>query len=185
MTPDQVFTMVREVVILFGGISIVLFGLAAWLGGLWAKKILLHAAHALGLSKATFDRQLDLLVEYYGTFYRHYRLCQNTANADAIRAPDGAITHTKETFLEELDAFLESWHSQEGRIRLFLPNDLLPLQEEAIDAFNAFKRAVQAFRGTEETRNAKMDAFRAIHSVKERMEKRLRRFLRSDSQPGP
>jgi hypothetical protein len=182
VTPEQIITVVREAALFFGGAAAVVVALIAWLGTLLAKRILqtegLRLGHELGLSKATFERQLDLLLEYFATFYRHYRLCQDTANADAIRAPDGTITYTKDTFLNELDSFLENWHAQEGKIRLFLPAELLSVHSEAIDAFNEFKRAVQAFHDTDERRDAKITAFRQVHDVKDRMETGLRQFLR-------
>ena len=185
MTPDQIITIVREAALFFGGTAAVVVALIAYLGMIYAKRTLqiegLRLGHELGLRKATFARQLDLLLEYFATFYRHYRLCQDTANADEFRAPDGTITYTKATFLNELDSFRENWRAQEGRIRLFLPDELLSVHIEAIDAFNEIKRAVQDFRGTVETGQAKMAAFRKVHDLKDKMQTGLRAFLHAES----
>ena len=192
MTPEQVIGAVRQAALFFGGAAAVVVALIAWLGSLWARRILqtekarfdatiLRVGHEFRLTKATFERQLELLMDYFSNFYRHYRLCQDTANADAVRGPDGSITHTKDRFLTELDDFLATWREQEGKIRLFLPVELLPVHDDAIDAFNEFKRAVDAFRGTYETREAKLEAFRKVHDIKGRMEAGLRQFLRTET----
>jgi hypothetical protein len=188
---EEALSLVRQAAAFFGTAAAVVIGLVAFLGGLFAKRVLqneraaieaglLALGHELGLVKVTFEKQRDLLTDYYTTFYRHYRRCQDTATADALRSPDDSITMTKDEFLKELDAFLEDWREQEPRIRLFLPSPLLQVHSDAIDAFNEFKRSVDRFNNTEEGRTRKKEAFAKVHRVKENMEAGLRDFLRTD-----
>lgn len=188
---EEVLSLIRQAATFFGGAAAVIIALVTFLGGLFAKKILqneraaieaglLALGHELGLVKVTFEKQRDLLTDYYVTLYKHYRLCQDTAKADGYRSPDAHITMTKDEFLEKLDAFLHDWHEQEPRIRLFLPSPLLQVHSDAIGAFNEFKRSVDCFDKTEGSRNRKKEAFAKVHHIKERMEIGLRDFLRTD-----
>ncbi|ABE46054.1 hypothetical protein [Polaromonas sp. JS666] len=191
MTIEDGLTLIGAVAISFGGGAVIVIGLSTYLADLWAKRTLqreqsaLQAQleemkHELGLAKSSYDRYLDLVLEYYGVFYRHYRMCQRTANADAHRQPDGKITFTQDEFLANLDVFLVDWAAQEGEIRLLLPSKLLELHGEAIDCFNRFKHSVENFRKDDVTRKAKEDAFVQIESVKSRLEESLREFLRTE-----
>ncbi len=175
----------------FGGGAIIVVALSSWLGSLWASRILQNERglietqlvafrHDLGLVRATYENHLNRVLDYYDTFWRHYRLCQQAASADAIRSPNGRVSFTKESFLNQLDEFLSEWAEQEGRIRLILPSRVLEQHEHAIKAFNAFKRAIDKFDNSPEGRKRKKEAFENVHSVKERMEKELRDFLKTE-----
>lgn len=188
---EEVLSIIREAAAFFGGAAAVIIALVVFLGGLFAKKILqneraaieaglLALGHELGLVKVTFEKQRDLLTDYYVTFYNHYRLCQHTATADGYRSPDERVTMTKDEFLKKLDAFLEDWREQEPRIRLFLPSPLLQVHSDTIDAFNEFKGSVDRFNKTDEGRTRKREAFAKVHRVKDSMEAGLRNFLRTD-----
>jgi len=165
--------------------------LAGWLGTIWAKRILQNEGaklnealeaikHELSLEKSSYEHYLDLIIEYYRVFYRHYRSCQRAAHADAHRLPDGSITHTKDEFLKSLDSFLEDWSEKEGAIRLLLPKKAMELHEEAVSLFNRFKDAVEEFDSDDHSRQAKQEAFVPIHDLKTRMEEVLREFLRTE-----
>ena len=177
---EDALTLVGAVAVSFGGGAVIVIGLSSYLGDLWAKRILQNEQHELGLARSSYDHYLDLILEYYQVFYRHYRMCQRAANADGHRLPDGTITSTQHEFLKTLDSFLIDWAAQEGRIRLLLPSRILALHGEAIDGFNVFKRAVEGFRKDDATRQAKVEAFRKIESVKSRLEDALREFLRTE-----
>ena len=138
--------------------------------------------HELNLAKSSYEHYLDFILDYYRVFYRHYRMCQRTASADAHRTlPSREITYTKDEFFTALDTFLSDWAAQEGAIRLLLPAKALELHSEAIGCFNNFKTAVDQFQGTDETRNAKEDTFATIESVKSRLKTALREFLRTEN----
>ena len=180
MSLEDALTLVGAVALSFGGGAVIVIGLSAWLADLFAKRTLQREQHELGLAKSSYDHYLDLILEYYRIFYRHYRLCQRTANADGHRQPEGEITYTKDEFLAGLDTFLADWATQEGKIRLLLPSRILALHEEAIDCFNRFKRAVDQFKKDDKTRKEKKDAFAAVESIKSRIEEALREFLRTE-----
>ena len=192
MTLSDLLLVVSAVAVSFGGGAVIVIGLSGWLGNLWAKRILQNESavlqinleqlrHEMALSKSSYEHYLDLILNYYSTFYRHYRLCQRTANADAHRKTDGEITYTKEEFLSKLDQFLKDWNNQEGHIRLLLPAKLLAVHEDAIKCFNEFKRIIDAFQHDGESHEKKKTAFRAIDEVKSRMEDLLREFLRTEN----
>lgn len=191
MSLEDTLTIIGAVTLSFGGGAAIVIALSGWLADMWAKRILQREQaslnerleglrHELGLARSSYEHYLDLILEYYRVFYRHYRLCQRTANVDAHRQPDGQIIYTKDEFLSALDTFLSDWADQEGKIRLLLPLKTLALHSKAIDCFNRFKRAVDNFRGDEETRNEKTEAFQAIDNVRTQIEETLRDFLRTE-----
>lgn len=191
MATEDTFTVI-DVLAWFGGGAAIVIGLSSWLGNVWAKRIfqtenaslqarLDKLSHELGLTKSSYDKRLDPILDYYALLYRHYRLCQRTTSADAHRKlPDGEVTNTKDMFLDAIDQFFVDWAAQEGRIRLLLPAHLLAIHEEAVDGFNEFKRAVVAFNSDDESREQKRKAFGAIENVKSRLEVGLREFLRTE-----
>lgn len=187
----DILKLLVAVTLSFGGGAAIVIWLSGYLGGLWAKRILQNEQstlqrglnehlHELSLAHSSYEHYLDLILAYYKTFYRHYRLCQRTSEADAHRQPDGAITYTKEEFLSSLDSFLEEWASREGEIRLLLPSKVLAIHMEAIDGFNKFKQAIDAFDTTDGSREKKEAAFREVDEVKNRLESQLREFLRTE-----
>lgn len=191
MTLSDALALVAAVVVSFGGGAVIVVALARWLAGITAQRILQKEGaalqrqleelkHELSLSKSSYEHYLSLILDYYAVFYQHYRLCQRTAEADAHRLPEGIITYTKDEFFEKLDPFLEDWRKQEGRLRLLLPAKALLVHEAAVAAFNQFKRAVDNFLGTEETRDPKRKAFAEVERVKSEMESVLRDFLRTE-----
>ncbi|GAB1389041.1 MAG: hypothetical protein AMXMBFR78_36470 [Rubrivivax sp.] len=180
MTIEDALTLVSAITVSFGGGAVIVIGLSSYLGNLWTKRILQNEQYELGLAKSSYDHYLDLILEYYQVFYRHYRMCQRAANADGHRLSNGTITSTQDEFLEALDDFLVDWAAQEGKIRLLLPSRILELHGEAIDCFNVFKRAVDGFRKDDITRQAKVEAFMKVESVKSRLEDALREFLRTE-----
>ena len=193
MTIVDILKVVSAVAASFGGGAVIVIALSGWLGNLWAKRILQNESavlqrsleqlrYEMALSKSSYEHYLDLILNYYSIFYRHYRLCQRTASADAHRRTDtGEITYTKEEFLSKLDQFLKNWNEQEGSIRLLLPAKLLSTHEEAIKSFNEFKRVIDSFEHDDESHEKKKTAFRAIDEVRSRMENYLREFLRTEN----
>lgn len=192
MTIWDALTLVGAIAASLGGAAAVVIALSGWLGNLWAKRILQHEQsklqaqleelrHELSLEKSSYERYLELILEYYTLFYRHYRMCQRTARADAHRRlPNGEITETKDEFLAKLSGFIGEWNVQEGKIRLLLPSRILEIHSEAITCFNRFKRTVDEFESSDEARRKKEEAFQAVEDVKNRLEAGLRDFLRTE-----
>ena len=175
----------------FGGWALVVAALTHYLADLFAKRALQREAagfssqlatfgHEWKLRESSYAKHLDLLLDYYATFYRHYRLCQNATNQDAHRMPDGKIVKTKDTFFAELDQYRSEMRQQEGKARLLLPASLLQLNEDGIAAFNRFKDAMARTVYDEEFHEAKRKAFADIIDVKSRLESGLRNFLRTE-----
>lgn len=192
MPTDDIAKIAGLIFASFGGGAVIVIGLASWLGSLWANRVLqgeqakfdiqLEALrHEFGITKSAYEHHLDLILDYYATFYKHYRLCQRTACVDVYRKlPDGEMADTKNEFLKTLDGFLSDWAAQEGRIRLLLPVKLLSIHEEAVTRFNEFKRAVQEFSTAESFPRKKENAFHGVHEVKSKFEAGLREFLRTE-----
>lgn len=175
----------------FGGWAVVVAAMTHYLADIFAKRALQREAsrfsekladlgHELKLRESSYTKHLDLLLDYYATFYRHYRLCQNATNQDAHEFPDGSIIKTKDIFFEQLDHYLSESKAQEGKARLVLPAHLLDLHDESISAFNEFKDAMKRAKYDEVFQESKRQAFAKVHSTKERMEAGLREFLRTE-----
>jgi hypothetical protein len=175
----------------FGGWALVVAALTHYLADIFAKRALQREAarfseqlaslsHELKLRESSYSKHLDLLLDYYATFYRHYRLCQNAANQDAHRFPDGTVVKTRDTFFKQLDLYLAESKTQEGKARLVLPAELLALNDEGIAAFNAFKDAMQREQYDEVFHENKVKAFARVQAVKEKFELGLREFLRTE-----
>lgn len=180
----------------FGGWAVVVAALTHYLSDLFAKRTLQREAaafgkqladlgHELKLRESSYSKHLDLLLNYYTVFYRHYRLCQNAANWDAHKFPDGTVVKTRDTFWENLDAYRSDMAALEGTARLLLPESLLALHEEGIAAFNAFKDVMKTNAYDEKYHKRAREEFAKILSVKERMEFGLRRFLRTEHMLSP
>lgn len=175
----------------FGGWALVVAGLTHYLADIFAKRALQREAarfseqlaslgHELKLRESSYSKHVDLLLDYYAVFYRHYRLCQNAANQDAHKQVDGTVVKTKDTFFEELDLYRAESKAQEGKARLVLPLELLELNEEGIAAFNAFKDALLRNQYDEVFHENKYKAFVRVQAVKEKLELGLREFLRTE-----
>jgi len=191
MALEDMLKLIVAVAASFGSGAVIVVVLSKWLGGLWAARILQEErgkiehqlselSHELSLAKSSYDHYLDLILDYYKIFYRHYRLCQRASGADAHKQPDGSVTFTKDDFFNSLDTHLAEWSDREGKIRLLLPTPILGTHMEATDAFNIFKRALKEFDTSEESRQAKKNAFLVIDSVKGKLEQQLRDFLRTE-----
>lgn len=175
----------------FGGWAVVVGVLTHYLADLFAKRTLQREAsrfteqlaslsHELKLRESSYSKHLDLLLDYYSIYYRHYRLCQDATNQDVFRMPDGSIIKTRDVFLERLGQYLQQSEEQEGKVRLLLPAALLTVHGEAIDAFNEFKEAMRRTTYDEKFHDQTRTAFAKVHEVKGRLESGLREFLRTE-----
>lgn len=180
----------------FGGWAAVVGVLLHYLSDLHAKRTLQREAsaltqkvadlsHELKLRESAYTKHLELLIRYYETFYRHYRICQNATNQDAHQFPDGRIVKTRDTFWEKLDAWRSDMAALEGSARLLLPSSLLELHEESISAFNQFKDVMNRTVYDNQYHSDKEEAFARIEDVKLRLEAGLRQFLRTEHMVSP
>ena len=120
---------INAILVPFGGWAIVVIALISFLANLWARRILQQEAakisgklndigHEFKLRESSYQKYLDLLLDYYSTFYRHYRLCQKATDRDGILFNDGTIKKTIDIFFEELDNSISEFKAQEGKTRL-------------------------------------------------------------------
>jgi hypothetical protein len=175
----------------FGGWAAVVAVLLHYLSDLHAKRTLQREAsalsqkvadlaHELKLRESAYAKHLELLVLYYETFYRHYRICQGATNQDAYQFPDGSVVKTRDTFWEKLDGWRSEMTALEGSARLLLPSSLLDVHEESIAAFNQFKDVMKRTVYDDKYQSDKRDAFARVEDVKLRLEAGLRAFLRTE-----
>ena len=193
MKYEDLFKIIALVLTSFGGGALIVVALSSWLGKLWMGRILQveKAAiekqlegirHELGLSRSSYEHHLDLILDYYALFYKHYQKCRRAAYADAHRQlPDGETVPTKDEYLDSLSKILQDWDNYYGRVRLLLPAKLLAIHEEAIHKFNEFRDAVYSFSSAEPEPRRKKIAFEELNEIKNRLEEGLREFLRTES----
>jgi hypothetical protein len=190
-SPEELASLLLQALAAFGGWTAIVAALAYYLGDLFAKRTLQREAsalsqqvaalgHELSLRKSSYDKHLDLLLDYYANFYRHYRACQAAAQKDAVQLPDGTRVSMKDKFFEELDDYLARTGAAEGRIRLILPARALGLHSETLRLFNEFRRVMERKLYDEEFHTRKSAVFMELHSIKEELEKVLREFLRTE-----
>lgn len=189
--PQSWYAQVLSVLEPFGGWAAVVAVFLHYLSDLHAKRTLQREAsaltqkvadlsHELKLRESAYARHLELLIRYYETFYRHYRICQNATNQDAHQFADGSIVKTRETFWEKLDAWRSDMAALEGSARLLLPSSLLELHEESISAFNQFKDVMKRTVYDSKYHSDKEEAFARIEVVRLHLEAGLRQFLRTE-----
>ena len=193
MTIEDTLTITSLVIASFGGGAIIVIGLSSWLGKLWTGRILQEEKaaidakldsirHELGLTKSSYEHHLDLILDYYALFYKHYLMCSRAANADAYKPlPDGEITHTREEYLDNLEDILKEWQAYHGRVRILLPTKLLTIHESAIGKFNEFRDAIYEFKSSDEQPRRKTVVFKELDEIKNQLESGLRDFLRTES----
>lgn len=191
MNENEIISLIKEMLKFFGGAICIIVAFVSWLSALWQKRILQQEQnslmqkleshkHQLSLAKSSYDNYLDKILEYYNTYYKHYRLCQRACTADAHRQPDGSITSTQDDFDAGLDQFLQEWSSQEGKIRILLPDKILAIHERSITAFNHVRDAVYKFKKDAPSREKKLNAFEQLNDTKCELETALRSFLRTE-----
>lgn len=191
LSVSDLTSLVTWFVTAFGGWTILVGALVYYLGDRMTKrtiqnegaaisKALAALGHELKLRESSYAKHVDLLLQYYSVFYRHYRLCQSVVNQDALKQPDGTIIKTRDKFFEQLDELLAQFREGEGRIRLVLPEHLLAIHEDSIAAFNGFKDAIKGEVYDDKYHQDKRTTFARVLEVKKAMETGLRAFLRTE-----
>ena len=138
--------------------------------------------HELALAHDTYEKNLDLILEYYARIYRHYRVCQEAANFDVLVAPDHSERYPKKNYLDKIEAFRADWNRDEGKLRLLLPKRILDLYEKTLSVINVFTRAIKRHTESQDDRNKAgiQSAFERVHEETTRLELDLRDFLRTE-----
>lgn len=188
---ENVLEFISWMLAALGGWALVVIGLTTLLTTIFVKRTLQREAavlsekltyigHEFKLRESSYEKYLDLLLDYYSMFYRHYRLCQNATNQDAHRFDDGTIVKTRDVFFEQLDNYVSELKAQEGKLRLVLPPHLLEFHEESIVAFNQFKDVMKRDNYDESFQTARRETFAKIITVTDKLEGGLRDFLRTE-----
>ena len=193
MPSEDILKITSLIIASFGGGAVIVIALSSWLGKLWMGRILQeekaliteqleNIRHELSITKSSYEHHIDLILDYYALFYKHYLMCSRAANADAYRPlPNGELIHSREEYLANLEEILNSWQAYHGRVRLLLPTKLLSIHEEAIGKFNEFRDAVYSFTSAEPEPRKKAVVFKELDEIKSRLEAGLRDFLRTES----
>ncbi len=193
MPTDTLWNAALAVLATFGAGSVIVVGLARWLGEIIAKRILQTEQNVVlqrleelkqefGLASLSYERHVEVVTEYYAMFYRSYRLCQDVVNWDVTKRPGCEDVNSRDQYLREINPIVDDWNARQGVIRLVIPRKVLELHEEAIRAFGRFNTAVMDFDyGDESKRRENEAAFEEIDRIKRRLEEELRLHLRSDS----
>ncbi|WP_211466863.1 hypothetical protein [Collimonas silvisoli] len=190
-TSAELLSLFTWVVSAFGGWTILVSAFVYYLADRMTKRAIQNEGaaisralatlgHELKLRESSYAKHVDLLLKYYSIFYRHYRLCQNVVNQDALKQPDGTIIKTKDVFFDQLEALLIEFREGEGRIRLVLPEHLLSIHEDSIAAFNDFKNAIKSDIYDDKYHRDIREAFARVIEVKRTMEDGLREFFRTE-----
>lgn len=138
--------------------------------------------HELALAHETYEKNLDLILEYYARIYRHYRVCQEAAHFDVFVAPDGSERYPKKDYLDKVEAFRGDWNRDEGKVRLLLPKRIRERHEKTLGAINVFTRAVKQHRKSQDDRDKAgiQSAFETVDEETMKLELDLRDFLRTE-----
>lgn len=180
----------------FGGWAVIVAAFTHYIADLFAKRTLQREAerftekltdfgHELKLRESSYSKHLDLLLAYYSAFYRHYRICQNATNQDALRYEDGSIVKTRDIFWNKLDNYREEMAELEGAARLLLPSSILSLHEDGISAFNSFKDVMKRKQFDQNYHDEVREAFSRIIKTKQALEEGLRHYLRTEHMLNP
>ncbi len=132
------------------------------------------------LTKATYDKHIQVIFDYYANIYRYYRLCQKAASSSHVRKPGEPRKTTKSIFEDKLDDIVLQHQTVSGYVRLLLPPDVLEICSRLTDAFNDFKNLVKELPEDATSLPKRQEAFKQIHDKKNELETALRKFLRVD-----
>ena len=197
MAIDTFWNAALAAVATFGAGSVIVVGLARWLGEITAKRIpqaeqnivlqrLEELKQEFGLASLSYEKHVEVVTGYSEMFYRSYRLCQDVVNWDVTKRPGCEDVNSRDKYLKEINPIVDDWNARQGVIRLVIPRRVLELHEEAIRAFGRFNTAVIDFDSFDEsTRRENEAAFEEIDGIKRCLEEELRIHLRSDTVQPP
>jgi len=132
------------------------------------------------ITKATYDKHIQVIFDYYANIYRYYRLCQKAASSSHVRKPGEPWETTKSIFEDKLDDIVLQHQTLSGYVRLLLPPDVLEICSRLTDAFNDFKNLIKELPEDATSLPKRQEAFKLINDKKSELETSLRKFLRVD-----
>jgi hypothetical protein len=194
MTLAQIFEVSGAILVSIGGAAAIIFGLSSFLAKVWANRILEsdrdkyrqeieRLKHDNALQKSSYERYMDLIVDYHDFIYRHYRVAQNAASFDVLNFENKPKVNTKRNFVEHIDGFRDELNQMEGRLRIILPKQILDLHEDHLNIANEFKDRVKAFlkNPVQERREAIETQFDLLDASQKELETALRDLLRTEN----
>ncbi len=132
----------------------------------------------LTLIGSSYSSQLEHIVNYYETLYKHYSLCQDVVNKDATELPSGEIISSKREYLDKIDNIVLTWHQITPRARLILPSKAITHHEQLVVLFNRFNNLVKS---EAPKHHEKLESiFADIHFQKAQIENIFREYLHTD-----
>ncbi|HCG8346922.1 hypothetical protein [Vibrio parahaemolyticus] len=132
----------------------------------------------LTLIGSSYSSQLEHIVNYYETLYKHYSLCQDVVNKDATELPSGEKISSKREYLDKIDNLVLTWHQITPRARLILPSKAITHHEQLVVLFNRFNHLVKS---EAPKHHEKLESiFADIHFQKTQIENIFREYLHTD-----
>ncbi|ENV4253349.1 hypothetical protein ACFJ88_004651, partial [Vibrio parahaemolyticus] len=132
----------------------------------------------LTLIGSSYSSQLEHIVNYYETLYKHYSLCQDVVNKDATELPSGEIISSKREYLDKIDNLVLTWHQITPRARLILPSKAITHHEQLVVLFNRFNNLVKS--EAPKHHETLESIFADIHFQKTQIENIFREYLHTD-----
>jgi hypothetical protein len=130
------------------------------------------------LTKATYDKYIEMVLDYYANIYRYYRACQEAASSTHIKQPDGSVKTTREIWEKELDVIVEDQRRMQGYIQILLPEKIQQINSNLINAFNGFRDIIKDEPDGSKKQEKLKECFSQINAIKQELESDLRRFLK-------
>ena len=127
----------------------------------------------LSFAKSTYDQYLHEILDYYAGIYEYYQLCQMVSGDYVYNRDDGTKIDSKDYFLKRYDDIVKNVKTHEGYLRLLMTPEILQQNEEIYEEFNNFRKII-----IEEDTDEKKKCFNKIHEKKDKLENKLRNFLR-------
>ena len=106
MAEPSIWSITGAILASLGGAGLIVAALLKWLGQVVANRILQNEQsqlatnleklrQELGLTRLSYDRHVQHVVDYYAMFYKSYQLARRTEQADLVWHPDREDLDTK------------------------------------------------------------------------------------------
>jgi hypothetical protein len=131
--------------------------------------------------QTTFSNNYTFVLDYYSVYMTYYRACQKVVRFDVTQYPKQAAERTDHAFLAHLDQNVADLMRFDSKIRLIFPQGVLSLYLETIERFNEFAQIVKSFKTLSKKPKVELNKkFREIDELRLRLEKELKRYLRTE-----
>ncbi|MFH1212738.1 MAG: hypothetical protein V1681_01495 [Candidatus Neomarinimicrobiota bacterium] len=133
----------------------------------------------LTIIHTTFSNNYSLIIDFYSSFYKHYRLCQRVTNHDIVTYLDGKTESLRQIFLKTIDTNIEEIKKYDPKIRLILPKRISEIYDKCLIAFNDLRDIIIEYKDTPDLPKGEMKkTFIRIDELKSLLEKELQNYLR-------